>query len=554
MKKIGLLTVGMLFTCNAAWSQAWVAQAKKAVFSVVTYDNKGDIKNTGNGFYISEDGIGVSDYKLFQGAEKAIIIDCDGNKNDISYILGANDMYDVIKFQVKTDKKTTALVIASTNGTAGQTAYLLPYTTQKNATAQKVTLKDAATVAEKYGFYTISTAVSEKNVSCPLMNDKGQVLGLIQKGTDSECYAMAADYAQQLSIGALASSDYTLKSIGIMKGLPSDENEALVYLMTARDSENYADQLNLFVQQHPDNADGYLRMAQLNVDNQQYEEADKNLQIYLEKDEDKADAHYNIGFLIYNKAVYAPEPAYKDWTKEKALSEIDTAIGLNPESAIYQKMKADVLYAMGQYETAYSEYEKLLETEAKGAAIYSYMAQCKIAMQVSSDEIVAILDKAMEFFTKPYGEDAAPYLYSRAHHKAEAGKFREAVTDFNDVEHIYGGRASADFYLERGRAEAQCRMYQQALDDFKESGELAPGAEEPLVELASLQITIKDYQTAIETSKKLLEINPESAYAYRFMGFAQVNLGQKNEGKNNLTKAKDLGDPNAEVIIQKYCK
>lgn len=554
MKKIGLLTAGMLLTCTTAWGQAWVSQAKKAVFSVITYDSKGDIKNTGNGFYISENGVGVSDYKLFQGAAKAVIVDSDGNKNDISYILGANDMYDVVKFQVKTDKKTTALTIATTMGAAGQAAYLLPYTTQKNATAQKVTLKDASTVAEKYGFYTLDTAASDKNVSCPLMNANGQVLGLIQKGTDSECYAMSADYAQQLTISALASSDYTLNSIGIMKGLPSDENEALVYLMTARANENYAEQLEMFIEQHPDNADGYLRRAGLHVDNQEYEAAENDLNTYLEKDSDKADAHYNIGFLIYNKAVYAPEPAYKDWTKEKALGEIETAISLNPEQPIYQKMKADVLYAMGQYDAAYEAYEKLQQTEAKGAAVYSYMAQCKIAQEAPADEIVALMDKAMEDFSKPYGEDAAPYLYTRAQYKANGGKFREAVTDFNDVEHIYGGRASAEFYMERGRAESQCRMYQQALDDFKEANELAPQAEDPLIEMASLQVTIKDFQGAVETSNKVLALNPESAYGYRFLGFAQANLGQKAEGKKNLTKAKELGDPNADVIIEKYCK
>lgn len=554
MNKFGLLTAGMLLTCTCAWSQAWVAQAKKSVFSVITYDANGDIKNTGNGFFITEDGVGISDYKLFQGAAKAVIVDCDGAKNDVSFILGANDMYDVVKFQVKTDKKTTALAMAPAQGTAGQAAYLLPYTTQKNATAQKVTLKDAATVAEKYGFYTIDAAVSEKNVSCPLMNANGQVLGLIQKGTESESYAMSADFAKQLTINALSSNDYTLNSIGITKGLPDSEDEALVLLMTSRSNPNYLEQLEMFIKQHPDNADGYLRRAQYNVDVQQYEQAENDLNIYLEKDADKADAHYNIGYLIYNKATYAPEPAYKDWTREKALSEVETAISMNPNQPVYLKMDADILYAMGDFAKAYSVYEKLMETDLKGPAVYSYLAQCKVAMEAPEEEIIAILDKAMESFNKPYGEDAAPYLYTRAMHKAEAGQLREAVNDFNDVEHIYGGRASADFYLERGRAESKCRMYQQALDDFKEACELAPGAEEPLIELASLNITVKDYNAAMETAQKLLTINSESSYGYRFLGFAQVNLGNKAEGKANLTKAKELGDPNAQTIIDKYCK
>lgn len=157
MNKIGLLSLGLLLSSNSAWGQSWVSQAKKSVFTIITYDQEGNIKNTGNGFFISEDGVGVSDYKLFEQASKAVIVDSDGEKSEVSYILGANDMYDVIKFQVNTDKKTAALTMAPTLATTGQTAYLLPYTTQKNATAQKVTLKEASTVAEKYGFYVISS-------------------------------------------------------------------------------------------------------------------------------------------------------------------------------------------------------------------------------------------------------------------------------------------------------------------------------------------------------------------------------------------------------------
>ncbi|MCF0160556.1 MAG: serine protease [Bacteroidaceae bacterium] len=463
-------------------------------------------------------------------------------------------MYDVVKFQVKTEKKNIALAIAPTLGASGQTAYLLPYTTQKDATALKVSLKEAATIAEKYGFYTISTGVSEKNVSCPLMNDKGQVLGLIQKGTDTESYAMSADYAKQLSINLLSTNDYTLNNIGIMKGLPEDENQALVYLMTAKASENYIEQLALFMEKYPNNADGYLRRATYYVEQQEYEKAEADLVTYLEKDADKADAHYNIGFLIYNKVVNIPEPAYKDWSKEKALDEINTAIELKPNNPIYLKMKADILLAMNDFDNAYLTYEKLLDTDMKSPAVYSFMAECKTAQQAPEEEIIAILDKAMEEFTKPYGEDVAPYLYNRAVHKAAAGKYREAVVDFNDVEHIYGGRGSADFYLERARTESKCRMYQQALDDLKEACELAPQAEEPFAELATLQVTIKDYPGAVETAQHLINTHPESPYGYRFLGFAQANMGKKAEGKANLEKAKKLGDPNAETIIQRYCK
>ena len=49
----------------------WADKAKKAVFSIVTYDKENKIKNTGNGFYIDNNGTALSDYSLFEDAERA---------------------------------------------------------------------------------------------------------------------------------------------------------------------------------------------------------------------------------------------------------------------------------------------------------------------------------------------------------------------------------------------------------------------------------------------------------------------------------------------------
>ena len=51
----------------------WADKAKKAVFSIVTYDKENKIKNTGNGFYIDNNGTALSDYSLFEDAERAVI-------------------------------------------------------------------------------------------------------------------------------------------------------------------------------------------------------------------------------------------------------------------------------------------------------------------------------------------------------------------------------------------------------------------------------------------------------------------------------------------------
>ena len=172
----------------------WAGKAKKSVFSVITYSADNKILNTGNGFYINADGTAVSDYSLFKGADHAVIVTADGKELPVTSILGANDMYDVIKFQTTVDKKTEALQPASQGAKVGETVYLLPYSTQKAATGQNGTVARVDTIDNSF-YYTLNMQTTEKTVSCPVMNGNGEVIGLIQKNADAESKVMPSESA-----------------------------------------------------------------------------------------------------------------------------------------------------------------------------------------------------------------------------------------------------------------------------------------------------------------------------------------------------------------------
>lgn len=84
------------------------------------------------------------------------------------------------------------------------------------------------------------------------------------------------------------------------------------------------------------------------------------------------------------------------------------------------------------------------------------------------------MDSAVARFNKPYGKDAAPYLYERAGAKTAVKDFRGAVADYNDFYDAMMGQVSAEFYLIRTQAEMQCRMFQQAINDINKAIELDP--------------------------------------------------------------------------------
>ena len=142
MKKIILLlTCGLAFCTGTAQTlPKWANQAKKAVFSVITCNKDNKILNTGNGFYIDEEGTAVSDYSLFKGADHAVIVTADGKELPVRYIMGANDLYDVIKFKTGVNKKSATLDPAVQGGKTGEQIYLLPYSTQKSVEGQTGTI------------------------------------------------------------------------------------------------------------------------------------------------------------------------------------------------------------------------------------------------------------------------------------------------------------------------------------------------------------------------------------------------------------------------------
>lgn len=566
MKKILLLlTCCLTIQWGHAQAPKWADKAKKAVFSIVTYDKDHQMKSTGNGFYIDANGTALSDYSLFEGAEQAVIIDADSRELPVLSIMGANSMYDVVKFNTQADKKTVALKVANQPAAVGETVYLMPYSTQKAAVCQTGTVTRVDTIGDHAYYYSLAMTTSEKTVSCPIMNANGEVLGLIQKNASDdakESYAIGATYGASLSISPLSVGDMTLNKIGIRKALPDTEDQALVYLFmasTQQSPEMYMNTLNQFVEQYPNNADGYLRRATAHMtyaDEAHYALADADLKKAMEVTTNPGETTYNIAKLMYNYqlTLNAETPTYADWGHEKALGLIRQSIQADPQP-VYVQLEGDILFALKQYPAAYEAYDKVNHSDIASAATFYSAAKAKQLIEGADEaEVLALMDSAVARFTKPYTSEAAPYFYERAEIKAQMGKFRDAVLDYDAFYDAIGGRVTAAFYVQRQSAEVQCKMYQQAINDINKAVEMAP--EDPMVwmEKGSVHVRVGQHAEAIEALNKTIQLDPKAAAAYRMLGYCQVQQKKQKEACANFAKAQELGDEVVEGLMQKYCK
>lgn len=566
MKRKIFLTLALCLMASWSMAQApkWVEKAKQAVFSIATYDQNDQLLKTGNGFFVSEDGIALSDYALFKGAKRAVIINSKGEQMPVLHIMGADDMYDVVKFRVDIPRKVNALPIASASPDPGAEVYLLPYSTQKSRSCTAGHVKSVDKVEGDYAYYTLEMQLKDKMVSCPVTNAEGEVFGLVQKSSGQDtatlCYAVDTRYAMAQKISALSYNDLTLTDIGIKKALPDTEEQAVIFLYMASTQlspEKYASVLDDFIAQYPNSTDGYIRRANQRITTAQDEntlalvaaDMDRALEVSQQKD----NTYFDRAKLVYNYMLTNPKTPYQDWSLDKALGEIREAIRLNP-LPIYTQLEGDILFAKQDYPAALTAYEKVNQSELASPATFFSAAQTKEMLKAPATEVLALMDSCVARCQQPYTETAAPYLLARAQALLNAGQARKAMLDYDAYFNAMNGQVNDAFYYYREQAAMQARQYQRALDDLAKAIELNPNEMLYRAELAVVNIRVGRSEEAVKILQDALTIQPQYAEAYRLMGQAYIQLKKQNEACESFAKAKELGDPNVDALIEKHCK
>ena len=166
-----LLCFGIVTVVEA--QPAAVKKAANTTFTLTTFDSNGSILSTSNGVFVSNDGIGVSTWKPFVGAMKAVVTDNDGQKYDVETMLGANELYDVAKFKVAA--KTHAAPFAPSVAASSTAWIVVP---AKVGDPIKANINKVEKFMTKYNYCVLSTTAPEKNNGAPLLNDKGQLVGI----------------------------------------------------------------------------------------------------------------------------------------------------------------------------------------------------------------------------------------------------------------------------------------------------------------------------------------------------------------------------------------
>lgn len=547
----------------------FVKKVQKGIISVNTYDKLGNLLQQGTGFYVGANGEAIASYAVFKGAAKATVIDAQGKQADVDCILGADDSYSLVRFKVNV-KGNTVLSRVPSAQPKGTTMYAIAYTNSGAPLTDVSAVADTSFINGKYAYYTLAKQLDDNLVGCPVFNADGVLVGILHSQMANKSNVLDIRFCETLKMEAIPnrSASVALNNIFIPKALPETAEEALVYAYfhsRSASNDEYMDIMNRFVAAFPQNAEGYNRRATPLIDLLRFDEAEADLQKHLALVEDKAAGNYNVATTIYNKLSLQPEPAYEKWNHDVALSYVDKALELLPKHAAneaekhsrevqYNTLKAQILTSKKDYNAAIAVYESLCQGEDKTPSYLYAISLAKEARGDSAASIVADLDSAIAMFGTPMPAEAANYVMRRGQLHANAGHYREAVVDYNQYCYLLNNRVNDVFFYERSQIEVNARMFQQALDDITKAASMAPRNAMYQLEKASISLRVGLLDDCITACQATIALNPNIIDSYRILGYAQLQKGDKASAQKNLQHAVDLGDENAQKLLDTYFK
>lgn len=551
MKKIIYIAFALLVATNCS---AQIESAAKSVFSLTTFKKDGTLLASTHGVFVGDKGEAISSWKPFVGADSAVVIDANGKQSVVSALIGANELYNVCKFKV--DGNTQPASVATAASKKGEKVWILQYSVNKPLIDQR-NVQSVEPFMEKYAYYLFSSNIDESADGCPVVNSKGQVIGVIQISKDGQqIVATDANFMNDMTVeNGLAIANPVLRQSFIPIDFPKNHEQAAVMLtLTAeqRDTLMYNKYVKAFIQRFPGYVEGYNALANRQLAKADFSGVDATIKTALEKVAKKEDVHSAYSRLIYNKVSNLPDSIYPSWNADKALEEANKAYDIDHQP-LYVHQQALACFVKKDYATAYDKFMELTKTPIRNGDLFYSAAQCKTQMKAPDAEIVALLDSAIAVSPQPLNFVGAPYVLARATHYYNIGEYRKAVIDFNQYDSLMQGRPiTSNFYYIRHKAEMEIHQYQQALNDMDRAILLQRDSPTLWAEKASLHLRFSQTDKAIRSAEICTQLAPEYADGYILLGVANMVAKNKEEGTKALMKAKELGDERADEYLKKY--
>jgi len=362
---------------------------------------------------------------------------------------------------------------------------------------------------------------------------------------------------------------------GDVNYLNADPRRASEVWVQALEGENPSDQL-------------YSRLSQIYDENADYPKAAQYLQKYVATHSEGASAHYRLGLLL---TLSDPNQALSELTSASQLDpQLDPAvqtlrISLNLASLNGSTSERFVIIGrglglVGEWPLAHAAFEEAVKADGKNAEAWAWLGEANQQMD-QPEGGSAELDQALHLNRNSSIVRGLHGLYLQ-----RIGNFRQALMEFQSAAKLEPDNPA--WQVSIGEAHSKLGDLIRALGAYQAATTLAP--EEAnywrllAIFCAQNNVNIKDvgvpaaqkavvlakedaasfdvlgwlllldarHQEAERTLMRALELDSQNASAHLHLGMVYLQKDDRVSAYDHLIKARDLGNDEAEVLLNHY--
>jgi S1-C subfamily serine protease len=168
---------------SALTAEQIASQCSPAVFYLEVYDQNGRAFASGSGFFISADGVAVTNYHVIEGASSAKVKTSDGKVYNVSGVYDYDVKRDIALLKID-GKGFSYLTSDKSTLSNGMTVYAIGSPQGYDNTISQGLISNANRVINGYSYIQISAPISHGSSGGALLNSYGKVIGITSAGVD----------------------------------------------------------------------------------------------------------------------------------------------------------------------------------------------------------------------------------------------------------------------------------------------------------------------------------------------------------------------------------
>jgi S1-C subfamily serine protease len=149
-----------------------------AVFYLERFDSEGVLLGIGSGFFITRDGLALTNYHVIDGASSAVITTADGRKYDVKGICGYDTLHDIAVLQIDGGGFPYLRLGDSSKIQTGDDVYAIGSPFGLLNTISNGVISHTAREVNGTDFIQYTAPISMGSGGGPVLNTKGEVVGL----------------------------------------------------------------------------------------------------------------------------------------------------------------------------------------------------------------------------------------------------------------------------------------------------------------------------------------------------------------------------------------